>query len=101
MRAFPALAALTLLFSLLLLLTPGGENPVERLGRPSFWSVGFFLSSLAFTAFAVLGLLAALLSRHRGIQRLVWWHALAASVLLTIVAVYLTYWGVIGARLWA
>jgi hypothetical protein len=100
-RALPALAALALLLCSIPLLAPGGGNPIERLGTPTLWSVGLFIGTLAFAALAVLGLVVSLLCRHRGINRLVWWHAFAASLLLTVVAAYLASWGVIGIRLWS
>ncbi len=99
-RAMPALAALSQLvgFVLLSLL---GEKGIERLGRPTFWSVGIFVTSVAFGVFTVLGLALALRFRNRGIRRLVWWHAFAASAVLTVVVAYLAYWGMLGWRPWA
>jgi CubicO group peptidase (beta-lactamase class C family) len=99
-RALPALAALSLLIAFLLVVF-AGDATLDRLGRPSPWSIGLFLATTAFAVFAVLGLVLALLYRKRSLGRLVWWHALAASVLMTLVAAYLAYWGVIGVRTWA
>ena len=78
-----------------------GEDTIERFGQITPWSVGFFGLNLAFAGFAVLGLAQALRFRNRAIRRWVWWHSLATSAVQTIVALYLTYWGVIGWRSWA
>ncbi len=99
-RAMPVLATLSLA-CLALLVTFAGEDMIDRFGLITPWSVGFFVSTLAFAIFAVLGLVLALRYRHRSIRRLVWWHAFAASLLLTVVACYLGYWGFIGWRPWA
>lgn len=99
-RAMPVLATLSLGCAQLLM-TLAGEDLIERLGRITPWSLGLFVSTLAFAVFAVLGLALALRFRNRPIRRWVWWHAFAASLVLTVVAVYLGYWGIIGWRPWA
>lgn len=99
-RAMPVLATLSLLSAFVLVMLTA-EEPLGRLGRPTFWSVGIFVSILAFALFAVLGLALALRFRNHGIRPLVWWHAFAASAVLTVVAAYLAFWGVIGWRPWA
>ena len=99
-RAMPVLATLSLV-GLQLSMTLAGEDMIERLGLITPWSVGFYVSALACAIFAVLGLVLALHFRHRPIRRWVWWHAFAASLLLTVVAVYMSYWGIVGWRPWA
>ena len=99
-RAMPVLATLSLV-GLQLSMTLAGEDTIGRLGLITPWSVGFYVSDLAFAIFAVLGLVLAWHFRHRPIRRLVWWHAFTASLFLTVVAVYLSYWGIIGFRPWA
>lgn len=99
-RAMPALAALSLAVAFWLLVFAGRE-PIERLGLPTFWSVGLYLSVIGFALFAALGLVLAIRLRDRGIRRLVWWHAFAASAVLSVVAAYLAYWGIVGWRPWA
>jgi hypothetical protein len=98
-RAMPVLAALSFLVAFALV-TAALSAPIERLGLPTFWSVGIFGSVTAFALFAVLGLALALSTRNRGIRRLVWWHAFAASAVLTVVAAYLAYWGIVGWMPW-
>jgi CubicO group peptidase (beta-lactamase class C family) len=99
-RAMPALATLSLLVAFVLVVL-SSEDAIERLGRLTPWSAGIFVSILAFGWFSVLGLALALRFRNQGIHRLVWWHAFAASAVLTVVAAYLAYWGVLGWRPWA
>jgi hypothetical protein len=99
-RTLPLLATLSMV-GILALRRFLGEDVIERLGQITPWSVGMFVLTLAFTVFAVLGMVQALRFRNRGIRHWVWWHSLVTSVVLTIVAVYLAYWGVIGWRPWA
>jgi CubicO group peptidase (beta-lactamase class C family) len=99
-RALPLLATLSMA-SAYTLRHFLGEDAIERLGRATPWSVGIFVSMLAFAMFAVLGLVQALRFRNREIRRWIWWHSFATSAVLTIVVMYLAYWGVIGWRPWA
>jgi CubicO group peptidase (beta-lactamase class C family) len=99
-RAMPVLATLSLLVSIVLVILTS-QDPIERLGLPTFWSVGIFVSCIAFAVFALLGLTLAVRFQYREIRRLVWWHAFAASAVMTAVAMYLAYWGVVGWRSWA
>ena len=99
-RAMPVLATLSIVCGALVTIL-AGEDVIERLGRITAWSVGYFVSTSAFAVFAVLGLVLTLRCRNRPIRRWVWWHAFVASLVLTVVAVYLSYWGFIGWRPWA
>jgi CubicO group peptidase (beta-lactamase class C family) len=99
-RALPLLATLSMVGALVLRQFLG-EDVIARLGQVTPWSVGLFGSSLAFAVFAVLGVAQALRFRNREIRRWVWWHSFVTSAVLTIVAMYLAYWGVIGWRAWA
>jgi uncharacterized membrane protein len=64
------------------------------------WSLALFFLTLALPACAVAGVVQALRHRHAEIPRLVWWHSFATSVMMTVVSLYLAYWGVIGLRTW-
>lgn len=99
-RAMPVLATLSLGCALTVFTVAAQDGPTQ-LGRLTPWSLGICVLTFGFAAFAVLGLVLALRFRHRAIRRLVWWHAFAASLFLTVAAVYLGYWGFIGVRLWA
>jgi CubicO group peptidase (beta-lactamase class C family) len=78
-----------------------GEDAIDRLGQVSPWSVGIFAFTLSFAVFAILGLALVWGFRKREIRRGVWWHSFLTSAVLTIVAVYLAYWGIIGLKTWA
>jgi CubicO group peptidase (beta-lactamase class C family) len=99
-RTMPVLAALAMGCAQLLIALSMGDA-IARLGRITPWSLGFFGSTLTFAVFALLGLVFALRCRNRQIRRWVWWHAFTASIVFTVVAVYLSYWGIIGLRTWA
>lgn len=99
-RTMPVIATLAL-GAMCLALVTAGEDMINRLGRPTPWSVTFFASSWAFLLFSLLGVVLALRFRRRRLHRLVWWHAFTASIVLTIVALYMAYGGLIGLRLWA
>jgi hypothetical protein len=99
-RAMPVLATLSIVCGVLVTIL-AGEDSIQRLGRITPWSVGYFVSTSAFAVFAVLGLVLTLRCRNRPIRRWVWWHAFAAALVLTVMVVYLSYWGFIGWRPWA
>jgi hypothetical protein len=99
-RAMPVYATSSLA-AFCLLIAVSGEDAIERFGRVTPWSVGVFVMSIAFAVFALLGLLLAIRHRKRQIRRLVWWHAFAASLVLSVVALYLAYWGLVGWMPWA
>ena len=71
-----------------------------RYGEPTLWSIAFCGLTVLFLLAAVVGVLAALRRPPVSTRRLVRWHALFASLLHTVVALYLLYWGVIGWRTW-
>ncbi len=98
MRVMPLLATLSCLCAQLFLLPSG--DAIERFGRITPWSLGVYVATLAFAVFALLGLALALHFRNRQINRWVWWHSFAVSLVLTVVTLYLSYWGVIGWRTW-
>lgn len=100
LRAMPVLATLSFVFAQLLPAL-ASEHAIERFGRFTPWSLGLFASTWAFAVLSVAGVVLALRFRNRQIRRLVWWHGFAASLILTAVALYLGYWGLIGQRSWA
>lgn len=100
-RALPLFATLAIAaFGAAFAFRPGAEF-FSRFGQVTPWSLTVFLSTLAFPLLAVAGLVQAWRHRHAPIRRLVWWQAFLTSLLLTIVAIYLGYWGAIGLRTWA
>lgn len=71
-----------------------------RYGLPTPWSMAFCGLTVLFLLAAIVGVLAALRRPPVSTRRLVRWHALLGSLLHTVVALYLLYWGVIGWRTW-
>lgn len=75
------------------------ENAIAALGNATPWAWTLFVTSLLFPLCAVLGLLNA--RGAAGVNRFVRWHAFFASAVFVIVAVYLTWFGVVGWRTWS
>ena len=76
------------------------DDLLQRFGRLTFWSGGFFVLTLAFACTAVLGLMVTLRAQTSNVRRGIYLHALLVSLANTTVAAYLTYWGIIGYRSW-
>lgn len=98
-RWWPLLAVLSFLV-MIALSTVASADAIERLGNPTRWSVGLFVSTLAFGAFALASGIAVLWTRGRPARRGVRLFSLALITPLVVVALYLAYWGVIGIRTW-
>ncbi len=79
----------------------GFADPFERLGRVSPFSITIFLATLAFAAFAVLGVLTSFLERATPMNRVNYWHSTAASATHFVVMLYLATYGIIGLMTWA
>lgn len=99
-RVWPFLAA-TSAVAFVLLFMAGINDPFDLLGVPSMVSVGLMLASVLFAAFAFIGVLYAVATRHKPMNRAAWWHSSMGSVLHLIVSVYLLMHGVIGVMTWA
>lgn len=97
---WPVVAIVSLLFVVSTAL-PLWEDPIEVFGKPTFWSVGFFVASLVLAA-ASLGSVAVWVAHRRhpagGFVRGL---TLATSLALVVVTGYLGYYGLIGMRSWA
>lgn len=98
-RVLPLLAVLSLLAGVAMFIL-AGDDFLERFGSPTPYSVGFTSFSIAFAAASLLGLFAAIRTDRREMNRTVYWHSLICSFLLSIAALYLMFWGVIGYRSW-
>lgn len=99
-RLFPLLAAVALAVASGLFVL-AGSDPLERLGRPTVYSVGFLLLIWLFTVSTVLGLIQVGRARRWDVHRGVWVHSLLVSLANGLVALYLGYWGIIGLATWA
>lgn len=99
-RAWPLLAGVsTLIFVGAFAI--GFADPFERLGRVSLYSATIFLATLAFAAFAVLGLVTAIRERATPMNRVNYWHSTIAAATHVVVMLYLAAFGIIGLMTWA
>jgi CubicO group peptidase (beta-lactamase class C family) len=98
-RVLPLGAVMTVVAAAGLLVS--GEDTMLRFGHLTPWSAVFFAGTILFPLLAAWGLVEAVRRRRAPIHRLVWWHSFVASLLLTCVAAYLAYWGVVGWRTWS
>jgi hypothetical protein len=100
-RLLPLLATLSAVVPAAYFLLPGGTpEMIQRFGRMTLWSLALFFLTLALPACAVAGVVQALRHRRERINRVVWWHSFVTSVMMTVVSIYLAYWGIIGLRTW-
>jgi hypothetical protein len=99
-RALPLFATLSGVVLLATASVSFGEV-IERLGRPTPWSIAIFILSLVFPLLAFWCLAVAWRARKAPMPRLVWWHSFATALALSVVAAYLAYWGIVGVRTWA
>jgi hypothetical protein len=97
---WPLIAVLSLLCVVGVFMGSSSDS-INRLGSVTVWSVGIFLATLLYVAACIACLLALWRARKTEIRRLVRWHSTAVIAALTIVALYLAYWGVIGIRTWS
>lgn len=99
-RVWPLLASLSIVLFVLLFMQ-GMADPFSSLGKPTVYSVGAMLSSIAFAIFAVLGARTAVQERHKQMNRVNYWHSAVASFTHCIVALYFLWFGIIGVVTWA
>jgi CubicO group peptidase (beta-lactamase class C family) len=71
------------------------------LGNCSVASAGIMLSSIAFALTAAASLYWVARHRHAPMNRIAYWHSVLVAVAVSSVAAYMSYWGIIGLRLWA
>jgi len=74
------------------------ENAIEVLGHPTAWAWTITIATVVFPLSALIGLLAAW--RAREINLVTRWQALSASAIFVVVALYLTWFGMVGWRTW-
>ncbi|MGD0802270.1 MAG: serine hydrolase domain-containing protein [Terracidiphilus sp.] len=100
MRLWPLIAVLSLLaFVGVNMLV--GEDGLTLLGNLTVYSFGLFACTLVFAAACLASAIALVRARKQEIRRSVRWYSIAVTTALTIAALYLAYWGVIGIRTWS
>jgi hypothetical protein len=100
-RLLPVTALLCLVAAYGLALASMASDPIERLGNPTVWSVGFCVLTWLFALTTIAGFVQAIRARQWDVRPAVRRHALLVSIANLIVLVYLAYWGIIGLRTWA
>jgi len=100
MRLWPLIAALSLA-AFVGIFVASGSDAITRLGNLTVWSVGLFLTTLIFGAACLASVVALWRARRQEIRRFVRWYSMTVTAALTIAALYLAYWGVIGIRTWS
>ena len=98
-RVVPLLS-LACLVGAVALFAVSGDDPLQRFGKPTVWSLGFCVLTWGFALTAVLGLVLTLRARGSGVHPGVYVQAVAVSLANFVIAAYLAYWGVIGYRSW-
>ena len=99
MRIWPLLAMLSLIAFAAIFILCSGEI-IGRLGNVTLWSLGIFVTTLAFAAASLISAWAAWQTRFEGVRRSVRIYSMIVSAALVIATIYLAYWGVIGLRTW-
>ena len=97
MRLVPLLAVLSLVFGALKM----GDQTILELGSLTVLNVIFFLSTLAFAGLSALSLLTTCRSFFKPVRLPARVYAVLLSSSCFGMTLYLTYWGVVGMRLWA
>jgi CubicO group peptidase (beta-lactamase class C family) len=100
MRLWPLIAALSLA-AFVGIFMGSSSDAITLLGNLTIWSFGLFLTSLLYGAACLASVVALVRARKREIRRFSLWHSTAVTTALTIAALYLAYWGVIGIRTWS
>jgi CubicO group peptidase (beta-lactamase class C family) len=99
-RAWPLFATLAVALIVgISILT--AADPFATLARPTIWSVGLFLLTLAYPLFAVAGLSSAVRVPPAEIRPAIRWLAFTCSLLNVVASGYLFAYGVLGWRPWA
>lgn len=98
-RGWPLVAALALGLAFVTTAASFGDA-LDRLGRPTMWSVGFCLSTVGFAVASILGFVAAIRAPAAEVSRGVRTYGWVASILNVAAVAYLAWWGMIGWRTW-
>lgn len=77
------------------------ENLIAHLGHLTLYSAAINVATLVFAMASIAGALSLWRARQNGIGRYVVAFSVFVTIPLLIATAYLTYWGVVGIRLWA
>lgn len=99
-RFWPLITVLSLLAFVIIFMASANDF-IARMGNLTAWSVGLFLTSLAFGIASLISVVALWRVSRQDARKGVRWFSLAVVPPLFIAAIYLAYWGVIGLRTWS
>ena len=99
-RVWPLLSTLSLI-AFLAVFMGGFTDGIGRLGLVTPYSVGQMLLSIVFALTAVWSLWVVTRARSAPIHRVAWWHSLLVAISCCSIALYLSYFGLIGLRSWS
>lgn len=99
MRIWPLLAMLSLFAFVAIIILASGDE-IGRLGNMTLWSLGIFVTTLAFATAALISAWTAWQTRSEGARRGVRIYSMIVSAALVLATIYLAYWGIIGLRTW-
>ena len=97
MRLVPLLAVLSLVLGALGM----GDQTILELGSLTMLNVLFFVSTLVFAGLSILSLITTYRSFFKPVKMTARVYASLLSIACFGMTLYLSYWGVIGLRLWA
>ncbi|HXY09752.1 MAG TPA: serine hydrolase domain-containing protein [Terriglobales bacterium] len=99
MRIWPLIAVLCLI-GCVGIYTACSDDVIERMGKPTAWSVALLLLTFAYAVSAVASAFS-LWRAPEAVRRGVRGFSVIVTVALIITTAYLAYWGIIGLRTWA
>jgi len=99
MRIWPLIAMLSLVAFIAIFIISANDI-IGRLGAVSLWSLGIFVTSLAFAGASLLSAITAWRLPVEGVRRSVRTYSIVVSSALILAAAYFAYWGIIGLRTW-
>ncbi|MBN1272750.1 MAG: hypothetical protein JXB26_10825 [Candidatus Aminicenantes bacterium] len=97
-RVVPLSAVLSLVLGLMIFMVSGPS--ILEIGQKTPANVALFVSTLVFAGLSVLSLYASFRSLFKPVKKLDRIYTIILSLACFGMTLYLTYWGVIGLRLW-
>ncbi|MHC4664645.1 MAG: serine hydrolase domain-containing protein [Planctomycetota bacterium] len=97
MRVIPLLAILSLVLGIVVV----SNQSLVTIGHRTIHNLIFFASTVLFAGFSFLSLVFAIISFNKPVKKIASVYAVFLSLACLGMTLYLSYWGVIGLRLWA
>jgi len=98
MRLIPLLAVMSLLIGIVTFIIT--EPSMLEIGQRTFCNVIFFISTLIFASFSILSLFTTYKSFFKSVKKVERMYAILLSSACFGMTIYLSYWGIIGLRMW-